>query len=346
LWLSGNIIKFFLVLLSSYFKKPLTGPISVAVTVTWLCNSRCIMCDYPERADITQEFTTKEIEKIIDELKAIRTTGVTFFGGEPLLRGDIFHLIQYASKSGLMTQMPTNGILLSDKSMAEKLVRSGIDEITVSLDSSTKEDYRKIRNIDGFDKAIEGIKNLVELRKNVKYPSDISIISTITENNVDDIPNILRLAESLGVEGISIFPAQPVETLPNQIGEAYKKKLKNTLNYLITEKKRGNKIIDDSLGYLNYALMRLDNKIERIKCFAPYTDLHIDCFGNVFPCVSFLGLNKPFSNIRGKSLKEVWFSKETQQYRNSVERCGACEYMCQIESSLPFNKFCKSPSFL
>ncbi len=338
-WFVRNSAKFVLVLLSAYFREALTGPVLVAITPSWQCNARCVMCDYPERADKKKELSTAEIERIIDELKDLNTTEITFYGGEPLLRQDIFHLIDYASRKGIIVHMPTNGILLSDMDFAKKLINSGIDTIAVSLDATTKEGYKKIRNVDGFERTIWGIKNLVKLKETAKYPPDITIISTITKHNIDYAPELIKLAKSLGVDGISIFPAQAVETKQNKFDEDYKSRLKEMLIYLIKERKSGNEIIDDSLDYLNYTLKRLDSKVKRAKCFAPYTDLLIDPFGNIYPCVAFLGLNKPFANIRDKSIRKVWFSKEMQEYRNKLEKCEACEYMCHIEFGIPFNRF-------
>ena len=63
-----------------------------------------------------------------------------FSGGEPLMREDIFELINYASKAGLRPVLGTNGTLIS-KEMAQKLKDAGISAIGISLDSLNSEKH-------------------------------------------------------------------------------------------------------------------------------------------------------------------------------------------------------------
>jgi len=146
------------------------------------------------------------------------------------------------------------------------------------------------------------------------------------------------LTRKCQVDGISFIPAQPVETLPNVMEGAFLKKLRRFFLYLYKEKKGGDSFIDNSREYLLYSLGRLDGRVPHPRCFAPYTDLHIDCCGNVFPCVSLLGLNRPWLNLNGRNLKEVWFSSEMQRLRRLREKCAACEYLCHLELGFALNK--------
>ena len=337
IWILRNAIKYFQNIYAAYTGKVLTGPINCCIALSWSCNARCVMCDYPKRARPKEELTTKEIKKILDELSDINTTGVTFFGGEPLLREDLFELIKYADKKGLVTHMPTNGILLSNPTIAKKLVESGIDTIVVSLDSTTPEGYKQIRRVDGFEKTINGIKNVLKFRKGLKYPPTVITAATISERNIDEVPLLLKQSEKLGVDSMQIVPAQPVETVKNEFNKDTNEKLKKIFEFLIKEKKSG-KIIDDSFEYLNYGLDKLNGKNVRIKCFAPYIELHIDCFGNAYPCSALMGLNKPIAYIRNSSVKDFWFSKKMEKYRKKMANCQACDYMCHRELSLPFNR--------
>jgi MoaA/NifB/PqqE/SkfB family radical SAM enzyme len=337
LWLMRNAIKYFQIMYGAYTGNVIVGPMNCSIALSWSCNARCIMCDYPKRADPKNDLTKEEIKRIIDDLVAIHTTGMTFFGGEPLLNKNIFELIRYANERGLVTHIPTNGILLSDRVITKKLIESGIDTIVVSIDSTTPKGYREVRRVNSFKKVVKGIKNVLELRKGLKHPPTVTMAVTISEKNIDEVPKLIKFARGLKVDTMQIFPAQPVETVKNEFNEKMNDKLKKIFKLLIKEKKTSN-FIDDSMEYLNYAMDKLNGKDVKIKCFAPYIELHIDCFGNVYMCSSFMGLNQPIGNIRHSSVKDFWYSKKMKDYRKTLEKCQACDYMCHKELSLPFNK--------
>ena len=71
--------------------------------------------------------------KIIDQIADFKIDHLIFSGGEPLLRRDIFDIIAHAADRGIkMIDLITNGLLI-DKSVAQRLVKSRLTHITISI---------------------------------------------------------------------------------------------------------------------------------------------------------------------------------------------------------------------
>jgi len=80
-------------------------------------------------------------------------------------------MISYVKSKRLITQVSTNGIILSDKNLARKLIETNCDIITLSLDCMDPLTYKQIRGVDKFNEAVEGIKNIVYFRNLLKRTS-------------------------------------------------------------------------------------------------------------------------------------------------------------------------------
>ena len=106
----------------------------VAWELTRNCNLNCVHCR--ARADMGPhqgELTTDECRKILDDIASFSSPTIILTGGEPLLRDDIFEIIQYGRAKGLRMVIAVNGTLL-DRDAAQKLKDAGILRVSMSLD--------------------------------------------------------------------------------------------------------------------------------------------------------------------------------------------------------------------
>src|SRR5512141_1019050 len=139
-------------------------PRLISWEVTKGCNLRCIHC----RATATElaspsDLPTSKALAIIKEIADYGNPILVLSGGEPLYRPDIFQLARYGTDRGLRVALATNGTLVT-KEIARKIVDSGVQRVSISLDGSTPEIHDTFRGIPGaFDAAIYGFKNLKEL---------------------------------------------------------------------------------------------------------------------------------------------------------------------------------------
>ena len=181
----------------------LSRPIKdLRISVTDRCNFRCTYC-MPEQIyghrykfiNKSSLLTFEEIITITEILVEMGVQKVRLTGGEPLLRDKIEDLISpLANIPGIKElTLTTNGYLLPKK--AEKLKKSGIDRITVSLDSLNNEIFKKIngRNVD-VSKVLTGI----EAAEKVGF-SPIKV-NCVVERGINE-NSILEMAEYFKEKG-------------------------------------------------------------------------------------------------------------------------------------------------
>jgi MoaA/NifB/PqqE/SkfB family radical SAM enzyme len=87
-------------------------PLYVKIKLTWRCNLRCQMCNY-WRQERHNALSPELLRTIVDELAELGCGKIHLSGGEPLLREDLFELIEYMVAKGMRVNLTTNGTLLT-----------------------------------------------------------------------------------------------------------------------------------------------------------------------------------------------------------------------------------------
>jgi len=139
---------------STVHKKPV-----VVWNLTRRCNLHCIHCyiDAWER-ESAEELTTEEGKRLIDDLAKFGVSSLLLSGGEPLLRDDLFALIEHAVGKGIRVTLSTNGILLTPR-IARGLKEVGVSYVGISIDGA-QETHDRFRGREGaFEESLRGIRN-------------------------------------------------------------------------------------------------------------------------------------------------------------------------------------------
>lgn len=338
-WGYQQVVKYFKILISASVGKPLTGPISVVLMLTYRCNHRCRMCDFPERFDPElEEMDTTRVKQLLTEIAALSGGGISFYGGEPLLRKDLVELVAFARKLGLTVHITSNGFSMTEE-LAESLIRAGTSIFTISLDGATPEVNDRQRGVVGaFNNAVAAIRYLKAAREKLKTDTRLVVASTLTPHNLSGLASLFELVRGLGVDNYTIFEAQSLAEMPNSFSEQEINRLRAVNTNLIELKKQYPDFIDNSKAYLKIVQKLLSGKKAYLKCFAPYTDIFIDPYGYVFPCNYFLGMNQAAGRLKPGELSRFWYSQEYQKTRKRLAGCGKCDYLCHRELSLLFNR--------
>jgi len=169
--------------------------------VTEACNLRCKYCYINAGYKVAPTESLESIIRLIDWLTTIRIEKLIIGGGEPLLRKDIFDILKRSAKTA-ETHLLTNGTLINEKS-AQKLVLSGIDSVSVSLDSPAPEVHNEFRN-GSFDAAVGGIKLCV------KNGLSVDIAACIHKKNSTHAASLIRFAENIGAASVTFEGLNPV----------------------------------------------------------------------------------------------------------------------------------------
>ena len=175
----------------------------VVWNITRACNLRCIHCYNDSGNDKAQdELSTREAEEVLRDLAGFGVPSVLFSGGEPLMRKDLFELLDCARELGLRTVISTNGTLITSN-IAHLLKRHGASYVGVSLDGIGQVNDT-FRGVDGaFDRAVQGIKNCCEVGIRV------GLRLTLTRRNIQDLNALFDFLEEGGIERACFYHLVP-----------------------------------------------------------------------------------------------------------------------------------------
>ncbi len=306
--------------------------------LTKSCNLKCVHCR--ASADDTvfkEELDTDQVKRIIDDIASYANPILVLTGGEPLLRNDIFNIAEYARNKGFKLALATNGTLI-DIETANKILLSGVQRVSISIDGRDALSHDTFRGIKGsFEKAIEGAKFLRDAGVEFQFNT------TITRRNVGELEEIIRLSERSGAKALHIFMLVPVGCGVNiaDTDMLPKEKYEEVLTWLYSRMKTTNLEFKATCAPPYYRIIRQKAKEEgrtiSIKtdgmaamtrgCLAGTGVCFISNTGDVQPCGY---LPVVAGNVNERSFKQIWedskLFKELRDLANLKGKCGACGY--------------------
>jgi MoaA/NifB/PqqE/SkfB family radical SAM enzyme len=181
---------------------PLPSPVEAYFEVANRCNSKCATCPLtfsPQEA--ARQLSLDEFKHLVAQLPDLRRAVLQGIG-EPLLNRDLAPMIAHLKCRGVYVVFNTNAALLTRRRQVE-LIESGLDELRVSLDSSTPETYLKVRGIPAFERVVANLGEMVRTRQALEAGAPrISIWMTGLRENLHELPNVIDLAARLGVDEV------------------------------------------------------------------------------------------------------------------------------------------------
>ena len=133
---------------------------------------------------------------------------ILYFQGEPYLNKSFFHMVSYAKSKRIFCTTSTNGHFLS-KENAIKTVNSGLDRLIISLDGLDQSTYEKYRVGGNLTQVKNGIKNLIEAKKELNKSNPFIIIQFIVfKTNEHQLAEVKQLTQKWGVDKVEIKTAQ------------------------------------------------------------------------------------------------------------------------------------------
>jgi MoaA/NifB/PqqE/SkfB family radical SAM enzyme len=175
-------------------------PETVSFEITRNCNCNCDHCVISGGEG---DLDTATIKKAIDEALDMGAVVITFTEGDPLLREDIFELIEYVDKDKAIVNIYTPGTEMTPE-VAQKLKDIGLHNLLISIYSTVPEEHDSIRKLEGaFEKATGAIK----------YGLDAGLLVTmcthVSPKNMEKLESMYLLATDLGVHEFSLWESVP-----------------------------------------------------------------------------------------------------------------------------------------
>jgi MoaA/NifB/PqqE/SkfB family radical SAM enzyme len=180
------------------------APRVVFIEVTNRCNLLCETC--PRTYFTREPLRTLQYDEFVfiaEQFPAMRRA-VLHGIGEPLLNKDLPQIIAYLKRREVEVLFNSNGTLLTP-AWQEALVRSGLDEYRCSIDGADPTTYARIRGADLLHKIEIGLSGLVQTKARLQsHAPRISIWCVVTQENLAELPDLVRLAARLGVPEVYV----------------------------------------------------------------------------------------------------------------------------------------------
>lgn len=207
-------------------------------------------------------------------------------------------MVSFAKKHKIYTATSTNAHYLTDE-VSKKTFESGLDRLVISIDGTTQETYSSFRIGGGLDKVIEGAKNIVKWKKEMKYSTPHVIFQfLVVRPNEHEIDDVLALGKEIGVDEVRLKTAQ------------------------VYDYEDGNELIPSNEDYSRYkksadGKWSAKNKMVN-SCWRMWQSCVITWDGGVVPCCFDKDTTHQLGQLKGQGFKSIWESAPYQSFRQSL----------------------------
>lgn len=297
----------------------------ISWNTTKKCNLYCKHCyrNSDIRVDTSNELNTDEAKTLITDVKKAGFNMMILSGGEPLLRDDIFELIEYGTRLGLMMCLGSNGTLINESNI-KKIKDSGIKSIAMSIDSTDPKIHDEFRGLKGaFKKTVEAIKLCI------KNDIRVQVNTTISKLNNKEIHKLLSFFEDLGAKNVHVLFLVETGRGKNISDyslnkDEYEKALRDVLSF------ESDMFVKPTCAPQSLPLAEdMNLKIGRVKkgCIAGSAYASVLHNGDVNICPY---ANVKCGNIRKDSFYNIWNESpifKALRYNDLKGDCGSCKYI-------------------
>jgi len=164
-------------------------PFTVAWEITRACALACVHCraEAQPRRD-PRELSTGEAFRVIDELVEIGGPILIVTGGDPLMRDDVFEIIERAASRGLRVAFSPSATGRCTRKALEKARDAGVSRVHISLDGPDAASHDAFRGVRGsFQRTLEILQDVREAGLSLQ------VGTTVSRHSVERLPEIAKL---------------------------------------------------------------------------------------------------------------------------------------------------------
>ncbi len=296
-------------------------PYALLAELTYRCPLHCPYCSNPTRARNDHQLTTDEWKRVIREAAALGVLQIGFSGGEPLVRRDLADLIRAARETNLYTNLITSGMGL-DKDRVRALRDAGLDSIQLSFQSDSSDLADEIAGARAHQRKLDVAAKI----RAAGIPLSLNFV--IHRRNIDRLPQMIDLAETLRAERIELANVQ-------FYGWAFVNRpaLLPTRQQVVRAREVATAAKARLAGRIDIFYVLPDYYETRPKpCLNGWGQryLTVNPIGDVLPCPTASSAipDLRFENVRGRALDWIWSQSESfNRFRGTQwmpEPCRSC----------------------
>ncbi|MDR2406573.1 MAG: radical SAM protein [Bacteroidales bacterium] len=266
----------------SCIKDNISFPREIKIDVSSSCNYKCIMCQHSIMQGGGITIDSKLCKKILSEAYSAGARECSFhFWGEPLLNKSLEDYILYAKNLGYeYVYFTTNGYLATIE-RSRKLLDAGLDSIRFSINAS-RENYKLVHGIDGYDRVLNNIKALYDYRIQSKSKCKIYVSFIATKQTALEASKVTIDVKEY-VDDIVIIKVRNFGGIAKNIF----------------------KILE--IGNDNYR--------QTYPCTQPFKDFCVSAEGYLLTCCFDAENKTVIADLNNCSVIEAWYSKKFEDFR-------------------------------
>lgn len=294
------------------------GPLVVHWLATYRCNSNCVYCEASANEPKCEELKTEQIKKVISELGKLKVRRFFVTGGEPLMREDLFEVLDCAKQHGMSLGMITNSLLYAK--FKKQIKNAAFQSIWTSVDglASTHDKNRGHRN--AYKITLDAIKYY----EDIKIP--LRVVNTVVHPaNYDELPKLFEELKNAGMSRWRLVFVTPVGRGRQDDWALTSEQIKNVFQFVEEERKNFEIELSEELGYLGCWDTRTRNS--PFFCPSGLTFCVIMPEGNILPCQVVYDSKYSEGNIKETSFQEIWKNGFKKFRKVMLEgKCASCPH--------------------
>lgn len=304
---------------------------AISLEITGQCNLSCVHCYMDSKKDNADDLTFAELKKLFDQVEKYfgKKVAIQITGGEPLIRKDIFEILEYLKKRQFKVSMATNGTLINSENIKqlEKLLSS----VAISLDGK-EASHNCVRGAKVYRHSIRGI----ELATRSKIPL-VMVKTAVCKKNLHELEEIYKLLEKLKVKEWHVFPVEPSgRAEKNKEIILTRKEYLQLCDYI--EKLRKDKSNKINVTFEEQPIILQNYKVTEMnqykRCSAGIKNMAILHNGDVVKCIQDKrnGIVK-YGNIKNGNVKDIWKTGFSESRCKSYKYCNNHYFLKKKDAS-------------
>lgn len=278
---------------------PRSLPVYMKIEPTAFCQLKCLGChhrdgDYKRQHPRSMQMSLDDFKRVLDPVSSSLLGISLSYTGEPLMHDDLPSLIAYAHKKNVAVSFPSNLSMRLDESFIDRLVKSGLDSLFVSLDGASEETYGKYRVGGNLRLVLGNVRAIADAKKRngLKRPRLVWKF-VVFDHNEHELETVRRTYRGLG------FDDWELDT--------------------------------DCTSAANHDERRafIANLRERqMGCYWPWHSITVGWNGDVFPCCVSPG-NFDLGNAVSQDTKAIWQSDAFRSLRQGFSVESQMHILCR-----------------
>lgn len=283
-------------------------PLKLSFDPTSICQLKCPLCPTGQGSKGRSRGTMKfpDFKRLMDEMAPYLYEVDLNNWGEPFLNKELLQMVEYAHGKRTRTSVNTNlNIALGEKD-AERLVKSGLDVLYVSMDGVTQKTYGKYRKGGNLRRVWDNIMLVARKKRELgrKKPSIVWQF-LVSRHNEHEVPRLEAVRQQLGVDELVVGLLR--SDMGKEIFTPDREKVESLEKWLPR----------------NQALSRYDyrskqRKLRKKYCHFLWFVSVVNWNGSVSPCCANYFEKLDFGNAFGEGFKAVWNNEKYRAARAAV----------------------------